>query len=76
MATKKIEEVAKTKEELKQMCTDHLIDMVVRRELREELKMRFKRLQGHNTYQSVRLDKACEIIGYAALNDAMDEIHG
>lgn len=73
MAVKKIEEVAKTKEELKALCTDHLIDMVVRKELREELKMRFKRLHAHNTYQSVRLDKACEIIGYTVMNEAMDE---
>jgi len=73
MAVKKIEEVAKTKEELKALCTDHLIDMVVRKELREELRMRFRSLQAHDRFQSVRLDRACEIIGYAALNDSMDE---
>jgi len=73
MAVKKLEEVVKTKEELKQLCTDHLIDMVVRRELRDELKLRFKRMQANNCNQMVRLDKACELIGYAELNQAMEE---
>ena len=76
MATKKLEEVVKTKEELKQLCTDHLIDMVVRKELREELESRFKRLISHNAHMHVRMDKACEIIGYNMVNEAMQEIDG
>jgi len=76
MAVKKLEEVVKTKEELKQLCTDHLIDMVVRKELRDELKLRFQRMVSHNAYQQIRMDKACEMFGYNMVNEAMQEIDG
>jgi hypothetical protein len=72
MATKKLEEVSKTQEELRMMCMDHLIDQVVRKELREELRKRFNFLKVEVSNQSMRLDKACELIGYAELNQAME----
>lgn len=73
MATKKLEEVVKTQEELRMLCTDHLIDMVVRKELREELRKRFQFLKIEVQNQSMRLDKACELVGYAQLNQAIEQ---